>query len=199
MNELQNRPESNAAGTEPSGIFEPKPIDTENVPLSGPQKAIRLTIILAVLVLIGIICLLLRNPFMKPVKSFYRGLSHGDVISMTQAFPKWLTEAKVSEDTVTTADMCSAVLSAAELDYGKGFKAKVSLSSKTEVGRDYLDKIESGIKAQYHTDVSISKGYWVRLCVLYRSSGSEQEVTRFARIYKIDGKWYLLDVPSETQ
>ena len=85
------------------------------------------------------------------------------------------------------------------LDYGKGFKAKVSLSAKTEVGRDYLDKIESGIKAQYHTDVSISKGYWVRLCVLYRSSGSEQEVTRFARIYKIDGKWYLLDVPSETQ
>ena len=198
MNE-QKLTESAEMLTEQTGIFDPKPIDADKLPLSGPQKAFRLMIILAVLVLTGLIFLLMRNPFMKPVKAFYRGLSHSDVSAMTEAFPKWLSDANVPEGTVTTAEMCSAVLSAAELEYGKDVKAKVSLISKSEVSKDYLEKIASGIKTQYHVDVSITKGYWVRLRVLYQFKNTEAEITRYARVYKINGKWCVLDVPSDSQ
>lgn len=188
-----------AARTEPSGIFEPQPIQTDKAPLTGPQKAFRLLIILSVLVLTGLIWLLLRNPFMKPVKEFYRGMSHSEINTMTQAFPKWLSAADVSRETMTVSDMCSAALSETGMRFGKNTKVSVSLASKTEVGKEYLERIANGIEVQYHQKVSISKGYWIRLRVTYQFNSIETEEARYARVYKIDGKWYLLDIPSDSQ
>lgn len=199
MNDPQQRLDTPDTQTDLTGIFDTDSPDGIKLPLSGPQKAFRFTIIISVLVLAGLIFLFLRNPFMKPVNAFYRGLSHGDVNAMTSAFPAWLSDASVPAGTMTTADMCSTVLSASEFDYGKGVKARAGLISKSEVSKDYLERIASGIRTQYHKDVSITKGYWIRLRVIYQQKNIQAEQILYARVYKIDGKWCLLDVPSESQ
>ncbi|MCR5305933.1 MAG: hypothetical protein K6E36_05470 [Oscillospiraceae bacterium] len=195
MDETANTTHQN----EPSGIFDPKPIQTDKLPLTGPQKAIRLLIILSVLVLAGLIWILTRNQFMKPIKAFYRGMSHSEISSMTQAFPQWLANADVPEEMVSVNDMCSTALTEMIMKYGKGAKVSVSLASKTEVGKEYLERIANGIQVQYSQEVRITEGYWVRLHVCYRFNNLQAEETRYARVYKIDGKWRMLDIPSDSQ
>lgn len=199
MNELIQDQDKQGVQEAPSGIFEPKPLQTDKLPLTGPQKAFRLLIIITVLLLCAVIWLLMRNPFMKPVKNFYRGLSHHDVSIMTTAFPQWLTDAKVSEETATITDMCYAVLSGTALDYSSDATAKVSLASKSDVSKEYLKRIEEGIQIQYQKEVHVSKGIWAKLRVYYTVNGLDREEIKYVRVYKIDGKWYLLDIPSDSQ
>ena len=94
------------------GIFEPKALPSDRVPVSGTVRAIRLAVFLAMIVTGLLIWLALRNPFMRPVKRYYKGLTKCDPAAMTEAFPEWLVSAQTDEDTVTVHDMCAAIVSA---------------------------------------------------------------------------------------
>ena len=187
------------AAEQPSGIFEPKPLPLDRRPLSGTQKAIRVGIGLAAVVLVLAVWLMLRNPFMKPVNRYFKGLTSRDPQAMTDAFPSFIVNAPKKEETMSIGEMCAAMISAQDLTYGREIKASAELVKKTKVEQEYLDRIAAGIRTQYQTDVRITEGYWVQLSVTRKSSAGEKETTEYARIYKINGKWYLLDVPSETQ
>ena len=192
----ENRTPDGQTPQQESGIFEPKPISADHLPLTGAQKGWRIAAVIAVLLLAFTIWLLLKNPFMKPVNQYYKGLSKRNTAAMSEAFPGWLTSAKKDEDSMGIADMCVNV----SLYYGKESTVKVSLISKQDVERDYLDRIEAGIKTQYQTDVTISEGVWLKLLAAYRKKdGSETEQIQYARVYKINGRWVMLDVPSETE
>ena len=183
---------------QPSGIFEPKPLNPADIPRSGTQKAITLAAVIGVLVLIACIVTALRNPFMKPVKQYYKGFSADDADKMGKAFPGWLLDARVTEDTMTVYEMCSAMLSEKLLNYGEGQKIKAALAAKTPVEEDYLHKIADGIQSTYHVPAEVTKGYRCTLHVTYEVQGGKPyTATEYVRVYRINGKWVMLDVPSD--
>ena len=181
------------------GIFEPKPLSADRIPVSGTVRAIRFAVFLLMVTAGVLIWLALRNPFMRPLKAYYKGLSARDPAAMSEAFPDWLVSAQVSEDAMTVTDMCAAMVSASRMSYGQNVKAEVSLVSQQEVGADYLDRLAAGIRAQYQRDVEVTKGWRLTLMVSYTADGREQSHTEYARVYRIDGAWRLLDVPGDTQ
>ena len=199
MNEQPMQTPETPAPQQTSGIFEPKPLPPEQMPLTGVQKAWRAAAVIAALLLVFTVWLMLRNPFMKPVNRYFKELSRRDPAAMTGAFPKFLVNAPKNGESMTIEEMCQAMCSSVNLYYGADAKVSASLVTKKEVDREYLDRIETGIETQYGKDVSVSKGVWVKLLVVYKKDGKEQEATQYARIYKINGSWVMLDVPSDTE
>gem|GEM_PF-3139373 len=181
-----------------TGIFEPKPVGAVGLPLSGTQKAIRFCIFIGILILIAVIVYVLHNPFMRPVKRYYKALMKGDAAAMCDAFPSWLTGADTDEETMRIYDMCAMVVTATNYNYGSDAKIEVKYASKTEVGADYLNQLETGIQSQYSVDVNITAGWWVTLDVTYTDGEDSVTVTEYARLYRINGRWTMLDVPGST-
>lgn len=184
---------------EQQGIFEPKPLSADQIPRSGKEKALRLGIVLLAGLTALIVWLCLRNPFMRPVQQYYRALSARDAAEMTGAFPAWLVNSEKKDDAMSIGEMCAAIVSATNMQVGSQATVKAELVSVQEVEQAYLDRLSDGISSQYHTDVSITRGAWIKLLVSYDSSGTVSERSEYARVYKINGKWCLLDVPGTTQ
>ena len=172
----------------------------ERLPLSGSQKALRFGIAVGVLLLIWVIWGLSRNPFMKPVRTYYKGLSHEDPAQMAEAFPSWLVDAPVSGNEMGIPDMCSASVTMAKLSYGTDFSVRAGQSERKEVAPEVLEQIASGIEARYHVKVNVAKGYWLTLNASYRlGTGDTVQAVEYVRVYKINGRWVMLDIPSETE
>ena len=131
------------------GIFEPKPLNVDRLPVSGTVRAIRLGVFLLMISAGVLIWLALRNPFMRPVKRYYKALNKRDTAAMTEAFPEWLAGADTDEGTVTVEDMCAAIVSATKYYFGQDSKATVVLRKQQEVGEEYLTRIADGIFTQY--------------------------------------------------
>ncbi len=169
-------------------------------PMSGTQKALRLGICLGVLLVVWLIWGLSRSPYMRPVRTFYKGLSAEDTAKMTDAFPSWLVDVPRGGTEMTVTDMCSASLTIAKLTYGAGVRVRAGEISQTETDAATLEKIAAGIDTQYHVKAKVTRGLRVTLHVTYTdTAGMLTDTTEYVRIYKINGRWVLLDIPSTTE
>lgn len=177
-----------------SGIFEPKPQTMKRK--SGAQKAKELLIGVGVLVGIGLVVLYCRGLYLKPMHSYYKALNKLNPEKMCGSFPNFLVNADVNAETMSIYDMCSMVTASAKTTYGTDFKTDVTVLSYEEKDAEYLQKLESGIRAEYQREVNISAGRWLTLSVTYEYGEFENTVTEYVRVYKINGKWVMLDVPS---
>lgn len=190
--EITNAPEEQA---QQSGIFEPKP-PMEIKMKSGSQKAKELVIAAAVILLAAIIIVWVKGLYLRPVKTYYKGLTKTDTAVMCKAFPKWLCNADTDSDTITVDEMCKTIVSSVLSTCGKNCRVSAEKVRFTEQDDAYLQKLEDGIEAKYGKEVDISKGRWVTLNVTYEYSGKKQEMIEYVRLYKINGKWCMLDIPS---
>lgn len=176
------------------GILQPKPPQQVKV-LTGTQIAVRLVI--AVCILVAAVCVLIavRSRYQKPLKTYYKALAKQDAAAMCDAFPVWLVNADVPEDSMTIHDMCSVMISSVRTNFGSAYDVNAGLVAKTAVAEDYLLQLQDGIFKQYQTRVEVQEGWRVQLSVVYSYEENEITMTEYARIYKINGQWYLLDVP----
>ncbi len=176
------------------GILPPKPTAVVKVP-TGTQRAVRLVIVLCVLAVAAIVYLMVRDRYQKPIKAYYKALESRDADAMCDSFPEWLVNAEVAEDSMTIHTMCASMISTVRANFGDGCKIDMDYAGKTAVEESYLAKLEEGIFKQYHAEVKVTKGWDVQLSVVYSANGNELTMTENARVYNINGKWYLLDIP----
>ncbi|MGN0647435.1 MAG: hypothetical protein ACI4J3_02250 [Oscillospiraceae bacterium] len=184
------------------GILPPKQPMVAKV-TTGTQRAARLAVVLCVLVVAVIVFLGVRDRYQKPIKLYYKALEAQNADKMCMAFPAWLVDADVSEDSMTIHTMCASMISTVRANFGDGCNVDMDYAGKTAIEESYLAKLEEGICKQYQVEVDISEGWQVKLDVVYsyvnpmNGAGGENAIsmTEYARVYKIDGKWYLLDVP----
>ncbi len=183
---------------ENQGILNPKPVQPVKV-LSGPQKATRLVIAAVVLIAIIVSVILIRNQYQKPIKTYYKALNQKDASGMCEAFPSWLLDAPADPEAMSIYDMCSVIVSSVNSRYGSACRVSADVNTKTEVEESYLQQLEDGIRSQYQVEVDVSKGFRLKLVVVYSNGGTEYQAIEYARIYKINGHWYLLDVPNDQE
>lgn len=176
------------------GIIKPKPPQQVKV-LTGTQIAVRLVIAVAVIFIAVIVLFLVRSRYQKPLKIYYKALAAQDAVEMCEAFPSWLVNADVSEDSMTIHDMCSVMISSVRTNFGSAYDVKMGLAEETAIDEAYLQQLQDGIFKQYQVSVQVEEGRSIQLSVVYSSESSEMTMTEYARIYKINGQWYLLDVP----
>lgn len=184
------------------GILPPKQTVAAKV-TTGTQRAVRLAVVLCVLAVAAIVFLTVRDRYQKPIKVYYKALEAQNADKMCMAFPAWLVDAEVSEDSMTIHTMCASMISTVRANFGDGCDVDMDYAGKTAIEESYLEKLEEGIQKQYQEEVDISEGWQVKLDVVYsyvnpmNATGEENAIsmTEYARVYKIDGKWYLLDVP----
>lgn len=184
------------------GILPPKQSAVAKV-TTGSQRAVRLVVVLCVLIVAVIVFLSIRNRYQKPIKLYYKALEAQNADKMCMAFPAWLVDADVTEDSMTVYTMCASVISTVRANFGDGCNVDMNYAGKTAIEDSYLVKLEEGIQKQYQADVDISEGWQIKLDVVYsyvnpmNAMGEENAInmTEYARVYRIDGKWYLLDVP----
>lgn len=192
--------EQNTAPQQETGIFEPKPLDPKMRPLSSTQKIVRFCIFVGAVLLVGIVFALTRHPFMKPVRTFYKGMTAHSAEAMCDAFPAWLVNADVPDDTITVWQMCDTLLTAVGYNYGRESEFTVKFHGKREVEPERIVRIEAGIASTYGVAVDITKGYYVTVHVIVDDGSDEPAtVTQYVRLYKINGRWVMLDVPSDTE
>lgn len=178
-----------------SGIFPEQQPALEFKVKTGTQKAIEL-VVGAVIVLLAIIIIsLVRSSYMRPISTYYKGLSAMNEKKMCQAFPSWLRNANVDDDTITIEGMCLTMISSVVTSCGNDYKVSADMVSFADKDEAYLQKLETGIESEYGKNVNISKGRWVKLNVVYEYGEFKQEMTEYARVYKINGRWVLLDIP----
>ena len=183
---------------EPQGIFEPKEFHPEGMPRSGKEKAKRLMIAVGAVLLVLLAFMLLKDPFMRPAKTFFKGLTAHDTEMMASAFPAWLAQ-KTDDDKDAVTQMCETMQSAAEIYYGKNASYKASLNTKTAISQERLDKLAEGIKTAYGVNVKITKGWNAKLVIGVKNGSSEQSFVQYVKIYRINGRWVMIDVPSDSE
>ncbi len=181
------------------GILSPKQPVIAKV-ATGTQRAVRLAIVICVLTVAVIVFLLVRDRYQKPVKVYYKALEAQNADKMCDAFPSWLVDAEVPEDSMSIHTMCASMISTVRANFGDGCKVDMDYAGKSEIEESYLTKLEEGILKQYQVEVEVAKGWQVKLDVVYsyeNAIGEENAIsmTEYARIYQINGKWCLLDVP----
>ncbi len=176
------------------GILPPKQPVMAKV-ATGTQRAVRLVIVLCVLTVAAVVFLVIRDRYQKPIKAYYKALEAQNAGKMCEVFPDWLVDAEVSEDSMTIYTMCSSMISTVRANFGDGCDVDMDYAGKSGIEESYLTKLEEGILRQYQAEVRISEGWNVQLSVVYSANGNELTLTENARVYKINGKWYLLDVP----
>ena len=176
------------------GILPPKPPVAAKV-TTGTQMAVRLVVLVGLLVLGIVGFLMIRDRYQKPMRLYYKALSNKDASKMCQAFPGWLVNAEVDEDAMSIYDMCAAMVSTVGANFGDGYEVEMDYVSRTAVEEEYLNRLEEGILSRYQTKTEISEGWQVQLSVVYSNGGNEVTMTEYARVYRINGSWCLLDVP----
>ena len=187
----------NEAPAQPSGIFEPKPQMQAVGIKSGKRKAMELAIAVVAVIAVVIVVAVCKNLYLKPIRGYYKGLSKDSVDKMCDAFPAWLVNAQLDAESVTVYDMCTMVTSTAKLGYGEHFKAKAKLVTYEEKDDNQLETIENGIFSTYHQKVSVTEGRVLTLSVTYKyGDGKQNVVNEYVTLYKMNGRWVMIDVPS---
>ena len=180
------------------GIFEPKQVELKKQPLTGKQLSVRI-IIAASLVIIGLLAyFLLSDPYKRPVNKYYKGYSAGKPEVMAEAFPEWLRNAEVSDTTMTVNAMCTAMVTLKKSNYGENAEVQMGIIAESKVDEKRLSQIEQGIKSHYGVNTDVTEGKNLTLSVRYiLSSGKEYSNLEYVTVYRIGGKWYMLDVASD--
>lgn len=195
MNEETSAKQPSSPQQQTSGIFPQKPpMQPLNIK-SGKRKSIELLCGAVVVILAFIFISILKNSYLKPVHTYYKGLSKSDTSAMCEAFPSWLRNANTDDETITVEGMCNTIMTSVLAKCGADCKVSAEMVSYSEKDDAYLNTLEEGIETQYGKTVNITKGRWVKLNVTYQYGGGKQEMTEYARIYKINGRWVLLDIP----
>ena len=148
-------------------------------------------IVAAVAIIVAIIVSLASGGWKKPIKNYVEGMNKCDSDKYLAAYPDFL-EMKTSDSDLKDMKKNS------EKEYGDNVKYSYKILKKEKITKDELKDVEEYIKNKYDKSVKVKKGFKVK--VEYKMKGKDDfdYQTTNVYVYKIDGKWKMLNVSPET-
>lgn len=163
------------------------------------KSFIKILIVLTILVVsVGMLmgCGINKNEekipeYEEPVKSFIEGMSEANSEKFLNAFPEFLS--KYMKQSFTN-DSLNEILEDAKEEYGEDLKMTYKIADKKELSEEELKQQKENLKENYGQEVSIEEGY--KLTVEITTKGNKKEETDSDEflVYKIDGKWCLIEL-----
>ena len=145
-------------------------------------------IAIAVIALIAIIVSILTSGWKKPIDNYFKGMQKADLKTYEKAFPDFYNN-KMDLD----EDFMDKMLDNLEDKYGEKFKITYKITKKENIKKDDLKKVQEYIEKVYDEDVKISAGKEIKVKATYKGKKDDDTETHRFYVYKIDGKWKLLN------
>lgn len=161
--------------------------DTKKLAIIGGSIAAVVVVILAII--IGIV----SGRYKSPIKKYYKGLNKCDADTYAAAFPDFMEVDKSVTDSSLKDQKKDD-----EKDYGDNVKYSYKILKKTKVDKDDLKNVQEYISKKYDKKVKVSKGFKVKIKNSVKGKEDYDYATSDRYVYKIDGKWYVLNVTPET-
>lgn len=163
-----------------------KKTDTKKLAIIGGSIAA------VVVIIIAIISSLISGRYKAPIKKYFKGLNKCDADTYVAAYPDFLKKADTYKDS-TLKDRKKNL----EKTYGDNVKYQYKILKKTKVEKKDLEKVQDYVKDKYKEKVKITKGFKVKMKQTIKGKEDYDYATDNMFVYKIDGKWYILDIDPE--
>lgn len=150
----------------------------------------------AIVLIVIILAAALSTPaYEKPVEYFITGISNGSYKTMKKAMPKFVIEELEDNSYFDMEDMIEEAHDEMIDEYGKSVKLTYKVKRKKSIDKDDLEDIEDMIDDYYDKEIKVSKGYELRVEMILKAKGESEKEKIDINVYKINGKWYLLEMP----
>ena len=146
----------------------------------------------AVIAIIVILSSIIGGRYKSPIKKYFKGLNKCDADTFVAAYPDFLKKDETYKDKTLTERKKNL-----EKTYGDNVKYKYSILKKTKIEKKDLEKVKDEIKDKYKESVKVTKGFKVKVKQTIKGKKDYDYATDYMYVYKIDGKWYLLDIDPE--
>lgn len=153
-----------------------------------------------IVLLIVVISIIVGNGYKKPIKNMVNGFNDGDEEVYCDALPDFLIKKydKADDDYYKNVreKIKNQVKSWEEskvYDLGDDIEVSYKILDKIEYNDDELESVQSLIKSMYDKKVEVTKGYNVALLLTIEGEDGEFSEPAITQVYKIDGKWCVLD------
>ena len=160
--------------------------NTKNIAIIGGIAA-------AVVILLVIIFSIFGKGWKKPIDNYFKGMEKGKADTMLKAYPEFMDMDETIDD-----DYMDDSMDVLEDEYGEKIKISYEITKKEKISKGDLEDIAKYIDVKYEEDVKVSKGYELKVKVTIKGKDDEDTKSGKRYVYKIDGKWYLLDVSPDT-
>lgn len=148
-------------------------------------------IVAAIVIIIAIIASIIGSGWKKPIKNYVAGMNKCDSDKYLSAFPDFL------KMKTTDSDLKDSKKND-EKEYGDNVKYSAKILKKEKISKDELKDVEEYIQKKYDTKVSVKKGFKVKIEAKTKGKEDYDYGTSTRYVYKIDGKWKMLNVSPET-
>ena len=145
-----------------------------------------------VVAIIILIVSLVSGRYKSPIKKYVKGLNKCDADTYAAAYPDFTKTAESTKDKTLTDRKKNY-----EKTYGDNVKFKVDVLKKTKIEKKDLEKVKDAIKDKYKESVKVTKGFKVKVKQTIKGKKDYDYTTNDVYVYKIDGKWYLLNIDPE--
>lgn len=142
-----------------------------------------------VIILIAILASVLGGGYEAPIKNMFKGMQKADLKTYLKAYPEFMG----ISDYVDQDDM-DEMLESLEKEYGKNIKISYKVLDKEKIEKDNLEKVQKKIENYYDEKVKVTAGYKVEVKSTIKGKDDSETDTSTMKVYKIDGKWYLLSM-----
>ncbi|MCR5146609.1 MAG: zinc ribbon domain-containing protein [Clostridia bacterium] len=142
----------------------------------------------AVIIVLAIIISSISNGWKKPIDNYFKGMEKGNLKTYTKAFPDFYNE-KLDLD----KDDMERMHDNLEDEYGEKIKISYKITKKENIKKDDLKNVQEYISKVYKEDVKVSAGKEVKVKATIKGKKDEDTDTSKMYVYKINGKWKLLN------
>ncbi|HOZ54600.1 MAG TPA: hypothetical protein PK993_00930 [Clostridia bacterium] len=142
---------------------------------------------LAVIVLLIVLISNIFGGYKTPISNMYKGMQKADLKSYLKAYPEFM-----GMDKYIDQDDMDDMLKSLEKEYGKNIKISYKIIDTEKIKKDDLEKVKEKVSKYYDKDVKISEGYKVTVKSTIKGKDDSETDTDDMKVYKIDGKWYIL-------
>lgn len=205
MEENETVCKSCAPKTEPEEAKVEEPVaenttSSTNEPAGKSKDVKKLAIIgggiaVAVVALIVLIVSIVGGRYKAPIKNYYKGLNKCDASTYMKAFPEFVND-KVNKN--LDDDDLKDDKKDDEKVYGDNIKYSYKILKKTKIDKDDLKNVQEYVEKTYDEKVKITKGFKVKIEAKTKGKDDYSYGTMTEYVYKIDGKWYKMNVSPET-
>lgn len=168
---------------------------TTKVSFKDPETVKKVGIIAGiaaiVVIIIAIIASIAGNGWKAPLKNYVKGMNKCDSDAYLSAYPDFL-EMKTSDSDLKDQKKND------EKEYGDNVKYSIKFLKKEKIDKDELKDVQEYIEKKYDKKVTVKKGYKVKVEAKTKGKEDYDYGTSTRYVYKIDGKWKMLNVSPET-
>lgn len=169
-------------------VIENKKIGTQNIIIALSAAA-------AIVIMIIVLVACLTPAYAKPIEYFVTGMEKDSYKTLKKAFPEFVID-EFEDSYYSIEDVLENLHEEAEDEYGKKFKISYKITRKSKLDDDDLEDIEDAIDDYYDEDVRVSAGYELKVKLKISGGGDSDNEKIEVNVYKIDGKWHLMSMPS---